>query len=194
MDLSALGIKNKQHRVIALTDQSILKDFIAGKIQVIGVECNTRGAYGSPIQQNLARMYPAMMPTVTVADEQKLGTTELWFVKQRGVQVRRQFVANMYLSKGFGLGRSYRNRSDKPVNRYSPRTLGKAFDSMIEQCKQNNVQLDKTIGIQRIYGGLGGVSWDEVLVVLDALCEKHEISIYVYLPKNYDTAYVRGQK
>ena len=193
MDLSALGI-TKQYRVIAVTDRNITKDFINGKIQVIGVECNTRGAYGSPLQQAIAGLYPDMLPSVTGPEcEKKIGRTDLWHIKGRNTALR-QFVANMYLSRGFGLGRGGTNRSSKPVNRFSPRHLENAFDSLIEGCKRNNIPIDRTIGIQRVYGGLGGVSWSEVVEVLDRLCEKHGINIYAYLPKNYDTKFVRGQK
>lgn len=192
MDLSALGI-TKQYRVIAVTDRNITKDFLNGTIQVIGVECNTRGVYGSPLQKTVAGLYPDMLPTVTVHDHAQLGTTKLWRVNGKS-NTKRQFVANMFLSRGFGLGRSGRNRSQHPVNRFSPRHLENAFDSMIEGCRKNNVPLDRAIGIQRIYGGLGGVPWEEVVVVLDALCEKHQVNIFAYLPKNFDTAFVRGQK
>lgn len=193
MDLSALGIKNKEYRVIAVTDRNITKDFISGRISVIGVECNTRGVYGSPLQKAMAGLYPDMLPSVSGFCTEKLGTTDLWHIHGRATATR-QFVANMYLSRGYGLGRSGRNRSSKPVNRFSPRNLQNAFDSLVEQCKKNNVPLDRTIGIQRVYGGLGGVAWDEVLPVLDALCEKHKINVYAYLPRNYDTQFVRGQQ
>lgn len=192
MDLSALGIK-QQYRVIAVTDRNITKDFMRGKIQVIGVECNTRGVYGSPLQKVLAGRHPAMLPSVTGFCTEKLGTTDLWRIDGKRTALR-QFVANMYLSRGYGLGRSGPNRSSQPVNRFSPRNLQNAFDSLVEQCIKNNVPLDKTIGIQRVYGGLGGVPWAEVLPVLDALCEKHKMNIFAYLPSNYDTSYVRGQQ
>ncbi|AQT28500.1 putative Appr-1-p processing protein [Erwinia phage vB_EamM_Yoloswag] len=192
MDLSALGIKHKQHRVIPVTDSNIIKDFLDGKIQVIGVECNTRGVYGSPIQKRLGGIFPEMIPHVSGEGcANKIGTTVLWRINSKQHTVR-QFVANMFLTTGYGLGRSGPNRSDKPVNRFSARHLEQAFDDLISKCRQNNVQLDRTIGMQRVFGGLGGVSWQEVLTVLDALCERHQISIYVYLPKNYDTTYVRG--
>lgn len=192
MDLSALGIV-KQHRVIPIEDRNITRDFLSGRISVIGVECNTRGVYGSPLQKTLADVYPEMLPHVTQPCREKLGTTDLWYVRGRS-NVRRQFVANMYLSRGFGLGRNDYNRGTEPVNRFKREFLESAFDSMIERCRKNNVPLDRTIGLQRVYGGLGGVSWAEVVEVLDALCEKHQISVYVYLPKNYDTAFVRGKK
>ncbi|QQO90153.1 putative Appr-1-p processing protein [Erwinia phage pEa_SNUABM_5] len=192
MDMSALGIV-KQHRVIPITDRNITRDFLSGRISVIGVECNTRGVYGSPLQKTLAGLYPAMLPHVTQPCREKLGTTDMWHVKSRN-SARRQFVANMYLSRGFGLGRNNFNRGTEPVNRFKREFLETAFDSLIENCRRNNVPPDRAIGLQRVYGGLGGVSWAEVVEVLDALCEKHQISVYVYLPKNYDTAFVRGKK
>jgi len=193
MDLSALVIA-KPYRVIPVMDRNITKDFLAGRITVIGVECNTRGVYGSPLQKTMAELYPAMLPYVTQQCREKLGTTDMWHVKRRDNSHRRQFVANMYLSRGFGLGRNNYNRGTEPVNRFKREFLETAFDSLIENCRRNNVPPDRTIGLQRVYGGLGGVSWAEVVEVLDALCEKHQISIYVYLPKNYDTAFVRGKK
>ena len=54
MDLSAIGFASKQFRVIPVEKGNLVTDFIQGKFQVIGVECNTRGAYGSPIQQSLS--------------------------------------------------------------------------------------------------------------------------------------------
>lgn len=186
MDLSALGIVEKKHKVIPVMASSIIRDFNQGKLKVVGVECNTRGVYGSPVQKALLGLHPNMRSSVSVHDRAKIGHTDMW--KAGG----HRFIANMYISHGFGLGRGGGNSSKQPVNRFSPRYLTNAFDNMIKNCLDMNIPIDRTIGIQRIYGGLGGAPWSEVQDVLDACCAKHEISIYAYLPANYDTAYVRG--
>ncbi|QZE56210.1 hypothetical protein MPK67_gp013 [Erwinia phage pEa_SNUABM_32] len=192
MDLSAIGYASKQFRVIPVEKGNLVTDFIQGKFRVIGVECNARGAYGSPIQQSIARRFPEVMRKVESVDyehELTIGKTHLIRV---GTQHRRNlFVANMHIARGFGLGLN-RTMSEGPINRFSEQHLTRAFEHLIEQCDKENIALDRQIAIQRFYGGLGGVSWEEVCVVLDAICEKHKFNMYAYLPRNYNSNYVRG--
>jgi hypothetical protein len=192
MDLSAIGYEAKQFRVIPKTVGNLVTDFIQGKFQVIGVECNARGAYGSPVQKSLARRFPDMAAEVGKIDYEAakvLGTTVLQPVQTQ--HRRRLFVANMFISTGFGLGQND-GSSRRPVNRFSEHRLESAFDSLLEQCDKLNVSLDRQIAVQRMYGGLGGVPWSEVCLVLDRICEKHKFNMYAYLPKNFDTNFVRG--
>lgn len=105
---------------------------------------------------------------------------------------RNLFVANMHIARGYGLGLSGSSHENRPVNRFSEKFLTRAFDDLLEQCDRENIALDRQIAIQRFYGGLGGVSWEEVCAVLDDICEKHKFNLYAYLPKNYNTNYVRA--
>lgn len=192
MDLSAIGFAPKQFRVIPQETGNLVSDFIHGKFQVLGVECNARGAYGSPIQQSLTRRFPQMAAEINKIDYEAtkmLGTTVLLPVQTQ--HRRRLFVANMFISTGFGLGLND-GSSKRPVNRFSERFLEQAFDSLLEHCDKQNVALDRQIAVQRMYGGLGGVSWEEVCLVLDSICEKHKFNMYAYLPKNFNSKFVRG--
>ncbi|QYW02972.1 hypothetical protein pEaSNUABM14_00013 [Erwinia phage pEa_SNUABM_14] len=192
MDLSSIGYANKPFRVIPVTSGNIVTDFIAGKFQVIGVECNARGAYGSPIQQSIARRFPDVLQKMNALDydhQNFMGSTLMHPVQTQ--HRRRLFVANMFLARGFGLGQN-RTQSEGPINRFSERHLTQAFDSLVDSCASLNISLDRQIAVQRFYGGLGGVSWEEVCEVLDAICAKHKFNMLAYLPKNYNSNFVRG--
>lgn len=194
MDLSAIGYAPKQFRVIPVEKGNLVTDFIQGKFRVIGVECNARGAYGSPIQKSIARRFPEVLRHVETIDyehELTIGKTHMVRV---GTQYRRNlFVANMHIARGFGLGLNGSSAGfHKPINRFSEKFLARAFDDLLEQCDKQNIAIDRQIAIQRFYGGLGGVSWEEVCVVLDAICEKYQFNMYAYLPRNYNTNFVRG--
>lgn len=193
MDLSAIGFASKQYRVIPVEKGNLVTDFIQGKFRVIGVECNARGAYGNPIQKSIARRFPEVLRKVESIDyehQTTIGRTHLVRVQ---TQYRRNlFVANMHIARGYGLGLSGSSNENRPVNRFSEKFLTRAFDDLLEQCDRENIALDRQIAIQRFYGGLGGVSWEEVCAVLDDICEKHKFNLYAYLPKNYNTNYVRA--
>lgn len=192
MDLSSIGYANKPFRVIPVTSGNLVTDFIAGKFQIVGVECNARGAYGSPIQQAIARRFPDVakkMDAIDYEHKSVIGTTTMCPVQTQNR--RRLFVANMFLSRGFGLGQN-RTKAEGPINRFSERHLTLAFDDLVDQCAKLNVNLDRQIAVQRFYGGLGGVSWEEVCEVLDAICMKHTFNMFAYLPKNYNSNFVRG--
>lgn len=193
MDLSALGYAPKPFRVIPVEKENLVTDFIKGKFRVIGVECNARGAYGNPIQQSIARRFPEVMNRVNAVDyehELTIGKTHLIRVR---TQARRDlFVANMHITRGFGLGLNGTSNEGRMVNRFSEKFLTRAFEHLLEQCDKEHIALDRQIAIQRFYGGLGGVSWEEVCVVLDAICEKYQFNMYAYLPRNYNTNFVRA--
>ncbi len=192
MDLSALGIAARPYRVIPIQDRNLVSDFIAGKFQVIGVECNARGVYGSPVQQSLKRRFPEMVKKLESMDYSGGDIIGRTIVSQ--VQTKhslRLFVANMFITNGFGIGRNDRGKSS-PINRFSARYLEQAFESLLEQCEQRNIAPDRQIAVQRMYGGLGGVSWEEVCQVLDSICEKYKFNMMAYLPQNYNSKYVRG--
>lgn len=194
MDLSAIGYASKQFRVIPVEKGNLVSDFIAGKFRIIGVECNARGAYGSPIQTAIARRFPDVLNRVKRIDyehEVTIGKTYLYTV-QTGSH-RNLHVANMHIARGYGLGLNGSSEGNhKPVNRFSEKFLTRAFEDLLEQCDKLHIAPDRQIAVQRFYGGLGGVSWKEVCDVLDSICEKHQFNMYAYLPKNYDTNYVRG--
>ncbi|AWY08294.1 hypothetical protein HOT49_gp013 [Erwinia phage vB_EamM_Alexandra] len=194
MDLSALGYAPKQFRVIPVENGNLVSDFIHGKFRVIGVECNARGAYGNPIQKSIARRFPEVVNRVNAVDyEHELTIGKTHMIRVSTQHRRGLYVANMHIARGFGLGLNGSSEgAHKPINRFSEQHLTRAFDHLLEQCEKENIAPDRQIAIQRFYGGLGGVSWEEVCVVLDAICEKHQFNMYAYLPKNYNTNYVRG--
>ncbi len=194
MDLSAIGFVSKQYRVIPVEKRNLVSDFIAGRFQVIGVECNARGAYGTPIQERIAGRFPAVMRKVESIDyEHQVTIGKTHMIRVQTNQRRNLFVANMHIARGFGLGLNGSSEGiHAPVNRFSERHLRAAFDDLVEQAATLNIALDRQIAVQRFYGGLGGVSWEEVLTVLDDICEKHKFNMYAYLPKNYNTNFVRG--
>ncbi|ARW58653.1 O-acetyl-ADP-ribose deacetylase [Erwinia phage vB_EamM_Y3] len=191
MDLSAIGFASKQFRVIPVEKGNLVTDFIQGKFQVIGVECNTRGAYGSPIQQSLSRRFPEMAKKIADIDYNQVMIGKTVMLPVQTQHRRRLFVANMFIARGFGLGQNDDVKTG-PVNRFSERHLIQALENLLEQCEKMNIAPDKQIAVQRVYGGLGGVPWSEVCPVLDSVCEKHKFNLLAYLPKNYDTNFVRG--
>lgn len=195
MDLSAIGFASKQFRVIPVEKGNLVTDFINGKFRVIGVECNARGAYGSPIQKALGRRFPEVLRHVDSVDYENqvtIGRTHL--LQVRTMHRRDIYVANMHIARGYGLGLNgdSNGKRQTPVNRFSEQYLTRAFEDLLEKCDKENIAFDRQIAVQRFYGGLGGVSWKEVCEVLDNICEKHKFNMYAYLPKNYDTNYVRG--
>lgn len=193
MDLSAIGFPQKEFRVIPVYDRPLIGDFIKGEFSAMGIECNARGSYNSPIQKRLKAVFPSIRKQMenTRADRKLLGTTSLSDINLQQLG-RKIYIANMYISTGYGLGRSGNNRGSEPVNRFSERFLSSAFDDLVNALRVRNINPDRQIAIQRFYGGLGGVEWECVQNVLDAVCEKHRINILAYLPENYDTSFVRG--
>lgn len=192
MDLSSLGIVQKEHRVIQHHGGNLIDDFMAGKFQILGLERNSRGIYGGPLDGRLASIFPKMMRELNGLEycREMLGTTHMYRDSKR--PNKPHYVANMFITSGVGLGRSGKNKSTTPVNRFSPRFLTNAVEQILEECDKQNISYDRQIAIQRVYGGLGGVSWQEVQTVLDDLCEKHKFSLHAYLPRNFDTNFVRG--
>ncbi|WOL24595.1 hypothetical protein fHeYen902_249 [Yersinia phage fHe-Yen9-02] len=186
------SIQIKEHKVLLVHKGNLINDFMRGKFSVVGIECNSRGAYGSPLQKHIAAIFPQMLTQLAelTYDRKLLGTANIFRVPSRGNA--RQYVANMFLASGYGLGRDSKNRGTKPVNRFSERFLRNAMEQVLESCDKYKLPVDRQIAIQRVYGGLGGVSWAEVQTVLDDICDKHKFSLYAYLPTTYDTQFVRG--
>lgn len=192
MDLSAIGYTPKDFRVLQIHDKPLIQDFLKGKFKVLGIECNARASYNSPIQQRLKALFPSLSEEMgkVKPDSKLLGTasvSKLW--KRSHGQL---LVANLYISSGYGLGRSGDNQSTEPVNRFSEKFLSASFDHLIKTLRHMKIDPDRQIAVQRFYGGLGGVEWQCVQNVLDAVCEKHRINILAYLPPDYDTNFVRG--
>lgn len=192
MDLSSIGYTPKDFRVIPVHGKSLLGDFTKQQFRILAVECNARGSYSSPFQTRLKSIFPKLKEDKILSkqDRSLLGTTHLTHVHFRGTGSG--IIANMFISSGYGLGRSGSNRGQTPVNRFSEKFLSSSFDMLIEELRKRNINPDRQIAVQRFYGGLGGVEWACVQNVLDAVCEKHRINILAYLPENYDTGFVRG--
>lgn len=193
MDLSSIGFEHKQFRVVPVERENLVTDFIQGKFRILGVECNSWGAYGSIVQQSVARRFPNVLKGVNKIDydvENVLGRTHMYRVHTR--QRRDMFVANMHVSRGYGVGAPGSTHAGEVVNRYSEKFLIQSVEDLLEQCDKLFIPTDKEIALSRFFGGLGGVPWAEVRAVLDDLCMKHQFNLLVYLPGNYDAKYVRG--
>lgn len=175
-----------EHKVLPIHGENIVRDFLDGKFTALGIECNCRRLYGSPLQKRITRLFRNVW-TSEDKDLNLLGSTDLHQVwPNRGPM----FVANMYVVKDVGYGRN--PQSGKPVNRFNRKALANSLDSLIKQLRAKGIDPNKNIALQRMCGGLGGVPWSEVCEVLDRVCAEHKISIYVYLPANYDSTYIRG--
>ena len=192
MDLSSIGYTPKDFRVIPVHGKSLLGDFTKKQFRILAVECNARGSYSSPLQTRLKSIFPKLKEDKILSkqDRSLLGTVHLTDVHFQGKG--HGIIANMFISSGYGLGRSGSNRGQNPVNRFSEKFLSSSFDALIEELRKRNINPDRQIAVQRFYGGLGGVEWEAVQAVLDAVCEKHSINILAYLPENYNTGFVRG--
>lgn len=194
MDLSAIGYTPKDFRVIQIHDKPLIQDFLSGKFKVLGIECNAHASYNSPIQRRLKALFPSLTEEMNKVkpDQKLLGTSSVSKIWKRSHG--QLLIANMYISSGYGLGRSGDNRSTEPVNRFSEKFLSASFDHLITTLRKMKIDPDRQIAVQRFYGGLGGVEWQCVQNVLDAVCEKHRINILAYLPPDYDTNFVRGSQ
>lgn len=194
MDLSAIGYTPKNFRVIQIHDKPLIQDFLSGKFKVLGIECNAHASYNSPIQRRLKALFPSLTEEMNKVkpDQKLLGTSSVSKIWKRSHG--QLLIANMYISSGYGLGRSGDNRSTEPVNRFSEKFLSASFDHLITTLRKMKIDPDRQIAVQRFYGGLGGVEWQCVQNVLDAVCEKHRINILAYLPPDYDTNFVRGSQ
>ena len=194
MDLSAIGYTPKDFRVIQIHDKPLIQDFLGGKFKVLAIECNARASYNSPIQRRLKALFPSLAEEMNKVkpDPELLGTSSVSKIWKRSHG--QLLIANMYISSGYGLGRSGDNQSSEPVNRFSEKFLSASFDHLIKTLRRMKIDPDRQIAVQRFYGGLGGVEWQCVQNVLDAVCEKHRINILAYLPPDYDTNFVRGSQ
>ncbi|AXG66737.1 putative O-acetyl-ADP-ribose deacetylase [Dickeya phage vB_DsoM_JA29] len=193
MDLSAIGYAAKDFRVIPVHDKSFVRDFLHGEFKVMGIECNARASYNSPIQTRLKSIFPNLAEQMkSVQPNNKLlGTTILSAVNTHS-HIQCGLIANMFISTGFGLDRTGKNKSHTPVNRFSEKFLIESFRNLVAQLRRRNINPDRQIAVQRFYGGPGGVEWKKVQDVLDLICEEHRINILAYLPKDYDTQFVSG--
>lgn len=184
-------IQMKEHKVIPVHSPKLIADFLDGKFDVLGVECNCTKVYGSALQKRVGTLFPNVVSTPVpdhASNLDTLGTTDFFRVWPNRPSM---YVANMYVSKSYGFkGAKMRGNHRQPLNQFDPEALMSAFDDLVHHMNVSGlVDKDRKIGLSRFYGGLGGVPWAKVCEVLDAACEKHGISIYVYLPENYDSAY-----
>ncbi|AXG66414.1 putative O-acetyl-ADP-ribose deacetylase [Dickeya phage vB_DsoM_JA13] len=190
MDLSAIGYARKDFRVIPVHEGSFVRDFLQGEFKVMGIECDARASYNSPIQTRLKSIFPnlAQQMKAVQPDTKLLGTTILSAVNTHSIQCG--LIANMFISTGFGLDRTGKNKRQTPVDRFSEKFLIESFRNLVTQLRRRNIEPDRQIAVQRFYGGPGGVEWKKVQDVLDMICEEHRINIMAYLPKGHDANFV----